>query len=108
MATPVLLTPEAEAQIRRIDSWWRGNRPLAPNLFIEEFAAACELLGGAPEAGKRYPHSEVAGVRRILMRATRNHVYYRVHEGAVLVLSVWGAVRGSGPDLKDLTPAGDS
>ena len=48
MSTPVLLTPQAEAQIRRVDSWWHGNRPLAPNLFIEEFAAACELLGGAP------------------------------------------------------------
>lgn len=108
MTTPVLLTPEAESQIRRIDAWWRGNRPLAPKLFIEEFAAACELLAGAPEAGKRYHHPEVTGVRRILMRATRNHVYYKIHGEAVLVLSVWGAVRGSGPDLKDLTARGGS
>lgn len=57
MSTPILLTPEAAEQIRRVDSWWRGNRPLAPNLFVEEFAAACELLGGAPLAGKRYDHA---------------------------------------------------
>ncbi len=101
--TPVLLTPEAEAQVHAIDAWWRGNRALAPDLFVEEFAAACELLGGAPRAGKRYEHPEVAGVRRVLMRATRYHVYYKEHEGAVLVLAVWGAVRGTGPDLKHVT-----
>jgi pyruvate carboxylase len=36
----VRITPEAEAQIRIIDSWWRENRTALPNLFADELAAA--------------------------------------------------------------------
>src|SRR5438105_14324284 len=32
---PVRTTPEADAQIREIDSWWSRNRPASPNLFAE-------------------------------------------------------------------------
>ncbi len=59
MTVPVVLPPEAEEQVHGIDIWWRGNRPLAPGLFTEELAAAFELLGAAPFAGRRYPHPEV-------------------------------------------------
>ena len=38
-------------------------------------------------------------VRRVLLRATRYHVYYVVHDEAVIVLSVWSALRGTEPDL---------
>lgn len=102
MPSPVLLTPEAEQQVRAIDAWWRINRSIAPHLFVEELAAACELVAGAPLAGRRYEHAEVAGVRRILMRASRYHLYYKEHEESVLVLAVWSAVRGTGPDLRNL------
>ena len=33
MSLPVRTTPEADAQIREIDSWWRRNRLASPNLF---------------------------------------------------------------------------
>ena len=99
MSVPVVLPPEAEEQVRGIDFWWRGSRPLAPGLFTEELAAAFELLGAAPFAGRRYPHPEVQDVRRVLLRSTRYHVYYRVQEDAVIVLAVWSAVRGTGPKL---------
>jgi hypothetical protein len=36
------------------------------------------------------------------MRATRNHVYYVERDDHVLVVAVWGAVKGSGPDLTNL------
>lgn len=39
------------------------------------------------------------GVRRVPLRATRNHVYYVATAEAVLVLAVWGAVKGAGPEL---------
>lgn len=44
----------------------------------------------------------MAGVRRFLLRRSRYHVYYEYDVAAdlVRVVSVWGAVRGQGPDLR--------
>jgi len=99
MTVEVFTTPEADSQILTIDHWWRRERPAAPNLFAEELSAAFELLASVPNAGKRYRHPSVPGVRRMLLRATRYHVYYKHQEKAVIVLAVWSGVRGSGPDL---------
>lgn len=100
MTARIVVTPEAEEQIRTIDAWWRRERPAAPGLFCEELAAAFSLLAGAPQIGRRYPHAAVPEVRRILLRSSRYHVYYRIHGEDVAVLVVWSAVRGSGPELK--------
>ena len=56
MTARIVVTPEAEDQVRTIDTWWRKERPAAPGLFTEELAAAFALLGDAPEAGRRFPH----------------------------------------------------
>jgi plasmid stabilization system protein ParE len=96
----VVTTPEADEQIRTIDSWWRENRPAAPDLFTEELAAGFDVLEAIPNAGRSYEHPTVKNVRRILLRSTRYHVYYLVLGDAVAVLSVWSALRGSGPELK--------
>ena len=100
MTFKVVTTPEADDKIRTIDSCWRENRTAAPNLFSEELAAALDLLEGIPNVGRSYGHPTVKNVRRILLRSTRYHVYYVVLGDAVVVLSVWSAVRGSGPYLK--------
>jgi plasmid stabilization system protein ParE len=100
MTVRIVVTPEAEEQARTIDSWWRNERPAAPSLFAEELAAAFALLGDAPEAGRRYPHPTVPDVRRVLLRSSRYHVYYRLHENDVVVLAVWSGVRGVGPELR--------
>jgi len=99
MSLPVVVSPEAERQIDAIDTWWRTNRRAAPQLFIEELAEAVAMIEFAPEVGRRYPHPEVKGVRRVLLRATRHHVYYVATPNVVVVLAVWGSVKGSGPDL---------
>ena len=80
-----------------IDSWWRENREKAPDLF-EGTALAFRTIAAAPGVGKRYPHAR-AKVRRILLRSTRNHVYSVEEEERVLVVAIWGAVKGTGPDL---------
>jgi plasmid stabilization system protein ParE len=54
VSLPIQTTPEAEAQIRAIDQWWRANRPRASALFLEELADALERIGNAPEIGRRY------------------------------------------------------
>lgn len=96
----VLVSPEVEASVRLLDAWWRENRPAAPTLFLEELAEAFELLRTFSRVGHAYPHPRVRGVRRVLLRASRFHVYYVVEGSAVLVLAVWSAVQGRGPDLR--------
>jgi plasmid stabilization system protein ParE len=100
MTARIVVTPEAEEHVRAIEAWWRRERPAAPHLFTEELSAAFSLLVGAPQAGRRYPHPVVTEVRRILLRSSRYHVYYKLHAEDAIVLAVWSAVRGSGPELK--------
>ena len=99
MTLRVESTPEAEAQFRAIEAWWRDNRPRAPDLFSQEFASCLDLISSLPGTGRIYLETEPP-VRRVLMRAARNHIYYQLFDDKIVVLSVWSAVRGSGPPLK--------
>lgn len=101
MSKPVVTTPTADQQIRKIDEWWRENRGRSPSLFSEELASAFRVLKSAPAIGRRYPHPD-AVVRRALLRASRNHIYYVEQDERVVVVAVWGAIKGSGPDLSRL------
>jgi len=96
----VVVAPRAEAQIRTIDAWWRRNRSDSPDLFSSELRDAFSTLEVAPRSGKLYRRCKLKGIRRLLLPASRNHVYYLVGTEVVLVLAVWGSVKGSGPDLK--------
>jgi plasmid stabilization system protein ParE len=102
MSRPVIIAASARAHIAAIDSWWRTNRPAAPDLFAQELAEAFSTIGLAPETGHRYHRREVKGVRRLPLRATRNHVYYLATRESVLVVAVWGAIKGRGPQLRGL------
>lgn len=99
MSHRVIVSPQAEAQIHAIDVWWRTNRSASPDLFAQELAEALSTVELAPEAGHRYSHPEIKGVRRVPLRATRNHVYYLHADDTVVVLAVWGAIKSAGPDL---------
>ena len=101
MSKAVVTTPKADAQILAIDSWWREHRDKAPDLFEQELSLAFRTLAAAPGVGKRYPHPG-GEVRRVLLRSTRHHVYYVEQDDRVVVLAVWGAIKGSGPDLQDV------
>ena len=95
------VSPEAEQQITEIDRWWKDNRLVAPTLFLDELAAAFELIGRLPSAGRRHRTRGIPGLRRLLLRATRYHVYYApLDDEHLAVVAVWSAVRGSGPDLR--------
>jgi plasmid stabilization system protein ParE len=101
MSKPVVTALIADLQILEIDAWWRANRDKSPDLFEEELALAFRMLSTAPGVGKRCSFAG-ATVRRVLLRATRNHVYYVEETDRVLVVAVWGAVKGAGPDLSGL------
>jgi hypothetical protein len=100
---PVRTTPQADFHILELDAWWREHRDRAPDLFEQELSMAFGVISAAPQAGKRYPQPD-AEIRRVIMRATRNHVYYVERSDHVLVVAVWGAVKGAGPDLGGLGP----
>ena len=100
MSLPVGTTPDADTQIRTIDDWWRANRRASPDLFFEELSRAFELVARVPHIGRLYRRSPVPGTRRILLRGTRNHVYYIPGEHEVRILAVWHGERGAGPPLR--------
>jgi plasmid stabilization system protein ParE len=88
---------EAKEHAARIDAWWRTNRRAAPDLFTSELDRASLALGDNPGLGLRYEPRP--GVRRLLLSRTRYHVYFVEEHDRVLVVAVWGANRGRGPDL---------
>ena len=99
-----VVTPDGvETQIEAVDLWWRENRPAAPGLFVEELAACFDLLERLPHVGRRYAHHEARGLRRVLLRSTGYHVYYVVRGEVIIVVAVWNALRGAGPDLSRLS-----
>jgi plasmid stabilization system protein ParE len=98
---PVRTTPEADAQILEIDSWWRSNRDASPNLFLGELTEAFDTVGDAPYLGRLYRQSPIPGTRRVLLKGTRYHVYYVPSAIEIRVLAVWHARRGAGPPLRE-------
>ena len=99
MSNPIRVTQEATAQMIEADRWWRENRPAARNLFLDELNDAFKMIGNSPHAGRLYQRSPLRGVRRVLLKATRFHVYYLPVAEENLVLAVWSARRGSGPSM---------
>lgn len=98
----VELSQSAKRHVDVIDAWWQANRSSAPELFLEELAAALEALTSVPLTGRMCRVPGVRDARRIVLRATRYHVYYRVARDTVTVIAVWSAIRGTGPSSKDL------
>ena len=100
MILPVRTTPEADAQAKEIDSWWRGNRPASPELFLDELTHAFDIVGHAPSIGRLYRESPVTGTRRLLLSGSRYHVYYVATNDDVRILAIWHSRRGVGPPLR--------
>ena len=82
----------SRAQIRAI-TWWTANRS------ADELAHCLELLRQKSENLIGGIH--VRGLRRVLLRATRYHVYYVADGDAVAVLAVWHSRRGQRPPLEE-------
>ena len=94
-ALAVVLTPRAARQMRAALAWWRENRPAAPDLLDRDLRGGLAVIAAAPTLGAPARDTRLAGVRRILLRRTRYHVYYRVDEaaGRLEILALWHARR---------------
>jgi hypothetical protein len=92
---------QAVEQVRAVHAWWKENRTSAPTLFADELRGAVRRLRDDALAERPYPSRTVYDVRRILLPRSRYHAYYVIDEtlDAVVVLALWGAVRGRVPRL---------
>ena len=101
--TAVVIVDAAEEQLREIIEWWTANREASPLLVMQEFNRCVSLLEASPDVGVRFHRSRVPGVRRLIMRRTKHHVYTLHDEpnNVVYVLAVWGAPKVGYPVLLD-------
>jgi plasmid stabilization system protein ParE len=96
----VRITPRALAEAKRIKTWWRRHRLGNPALFENELEATLERIVAKPDIGLPYEATHLkVPVLRLLMPRTKNNVFYAVENDTIVVLSVWGAPKGEGPQL---------
>ena len=98
MTYEVIVLPKAKRQIRKIDAWWRENRPAAPTLFMAEFERARARLGVFPDSGRRYS-ATVADWRYLTLPATRYLLYYGIdaEKACVRILAIRSSRRDTQP-----------
>jgi plasmid stabilization system protein ParE len=99
----VVVVDAAEEQLREIGEWWMANREASPLLLMDEFERCVSLLESSPDVGVRFHRSSVPGVRRLVMKRTKHHVYYLHDEpnAIVYIIAVWGAPKLGYPVLLD-------
>lgn len=97
----VIVGPDAEDDMKRIDAWWSANRSAAPQLFLQELQHAIGLIADVPFVGKAHRHRAVPGLRRYLLRDSKYHVYYLFTGRDVVIVAVWGAIRGVTPRFNE-------
>jgi plasmid stabilization system protein ParE len=76
----VIVAPSAREHARRIDEWWRENRPKAPDLFARELEAAFARIAATPLAVAAFRETKGRTIRRLLMPRTSYHVFFEVNE----------------------------
>lgn len=99
MTRRLRIAPRAEAQIEEASDWWFENRPASPTLLDEELERAFAMIRDMPGAGQQVAHAQRPGVRRLFMGRVRYHLYYVEAGEIIVVLALWHASRGTGPDV---------
>jgi hypothetical protein len=94
--TTVVIVDTAEEQLRESCEWWMTHREANPSLVMDEYERCVSLLESSPDIGARFHRSRVPGVRRLLMKRTKHHVYSLHDEpNAIVYTSRSGAHRRS-------------
>ena len=99
---PIRFTRRASRQVDEAGQWWQEHRTKAPAALREELERALQLIGSQPDVGARARNTNLAGVRRILLRRVGYHLYYRLLDTpsrSIQVVALWHASRGQGPGL---------
>lgn len=69
--------------------WWQTHRPAAPHVLVDEIDNTLELIARAPLAGRQIELRGHPNVRRLLLRRSNYHLYYRIdaEDGDVQLLA---------------------
>ena len=92
-------SPTARNRAAIVDAWWRDERPAAPDLFTRELIAALQQIRDFPEVPSVCGRVRGRPVRRVLLKKTRQHVYYLVDPvaGVVRIHAIRGTRRRPPP-----------
>ena len=93
----IVLTRQAQEQIREAVSWWAENRPSAPGAVREDLDQILGLLAVQAGIGSPARLGRLKGVRRAILSRIQYFVYYRVKGNSLEVLSLWHIRRGVRP-----------
>ena len=99
MTYRVVVTETAARHLHQVLSWLSDNHPRGYRVFESELRKALHRLAIVPFSGAPYPHRP--GTRRLLLRRSQYHLYYRVdsENERVEVRAVWATRRGARPEL---------
>jgi len=89
MSLPLLITPEAEADIAEARAWYEGKREGLGEEFILCVEAGLDHIRRAPAAATEV----VPGVRRVVVRRFPYGIFYRVDPDQIAVLAVYHSKR---------------
>ncbi len=93
----VQFEPDARIDAEAIDAWRRENRAAAPSLFRDELERWVGTVAMNPNIG-RVVRERIT--RRVLLPRTRYHLYFRVDANTLVIVAIWHAARGSGPERR--------
>lgn len=100
MSLRLLVTADADQQIREAANWWSENRSAARGLFRRELEQAFDLVTTQPGIGVRALDQPIQGVRRLHLYRIHYFLYYRLLDNeTVEVLALWHRRRGQGPPI---------
>lgn len=97
----VVTSQAAKDDLVEAENWWRENRSDSPTALTEDVTSAFDKP--EREAALAPVFAKAAGVvvRRTHLPRTRRHLYFTIDADRVVILAVWGSVRGVLPKLRD-------
>lgn len=96
----VVFVPSALRDIEDVAAWWELNRPDAPGLVTAELRDGAARLAHDASVLPVFRRIGDLSIRRLHLPRTHRHLYVHVEPDRVVVLAVWGSVRGLLPRLR--------
>jgi toxin ParE1/3/4 len=89
MSLPLIVTPEAEADVAEARAWYEDRREGLGEEFVLCVEAGLEHIRRAPMASREVQ----SGVRRVVVRRFPYGIFYRVDPDQIAVLAVYHTSR---------------
>ena len=89
MSLPLLITPEAEADLAEAKAWYARQREGLEEQFLLCVEESLDRICRLPHAGTEV----LAGVRRAIVRRFPYGIFYRVEADQIAVLAVYHSRR---------------